>query len=168
MAVMTTTFEQARFDLCEFETDPFTCGELAALTRYEEAVEGIPGCFGCHTPGMFADGMSQCEAAGIFRAWSGLLNNWREATRTLQEDLTDGQPLSTAGRRYLEYELAGWKQAHEEHRTMVIEYTLGATGVRRAAGDAGGDPRPLAGWSKAWAEFEGLVMNARRDPGPEG
>jgi uncharacterized coiled-coil protein SlyX len=27
---------------------------------------------------------------------------------------------------------------------------------------------PLAGWSKAWAEFEGLVMNARPDPGPEG
>jgi hypothetical protein len=27
MAVMTTTFEQARFDLCEFETDPFTCGQ---------------------------------------------------------------------------------------------------------------------------------------------
>jgi hypothetical protein len=27
---------------------------------------------------------------------------------------------------------------------------------------------PLAGWSKAWAEFEGLVMNPRRDPGPEG
>jgi hypothetical protein len=122
---MTTTFEQARFDLCEFETDPFTCGELAALTRYEKAVEGVPDCFGCHTPGMFADGMSQCEAAGIFRAWSGLLNNWREATRTLQEDLTDGQPLSTAGRRYLEYELAGWKQAQEEHRAMVIEYTLG-------------------------------------------
>ena len=45
--------------------------------------------------------------------------------RTLQEDLTDGQPLSTAGRRYLEYELAGWKQAQEEHRAMVIEYTLG-------------------------------------------
>ena len=61
----------------------------------------------------------------IFRAWSGLLNNWREATRTLQEDLTDGQPLSTAGRRYLEYELAGWKQAQEEHRARVIEYTLG-------------------------------------------
>ena len=31
MAVMTTTFEQARFDLCEFETDPFTCGELVRL-----------------------------------------------------------------------------------------------------------------------------------------
>ena len=93
MAVMTTTFEQARFGLCEFETDPFTCGELAALTRYEKAVEGVPDCFGCHTPGMFSDGMSQCEAAGIFRAWSGLLNNWREATRALQEDLTDGQPL---------------------------------------------------------------------------
>ena len=27
---------------------------------------------------------------------------------------------------------------------------------------------PLAGWSKAWAESGGLVMNARRDPGPEG
>ena len=27
---------------------------------------------------------------------------------------------------------------------------------------------PLAGWSKAWAEFEGLAMNARRDPGPKG
>ena len=27
---------------------------------------------------------------------------------------------------------------------------------------------PLAEWSTAWAEFEGLVMNARRDPGPEG
>jgi len=27
---------------------------------------------------------------------------------------------------------------------------------------------PLAGWSKAWAEFEGLMMNARPDPGPEG
>ena len=27
---------------------------------------------------------------------------------------------------------------------------------------------PLAGWSKAWAEFEGLVMNARRDLRPEG
>ena len=27
---------------------------------------------------------------------------------------------------------------------------------------------PLADWSKTWAEFEGLVMNARRDPGPEG
>ena len=26
---------------------------------------------------------------------------------------------------------------------------------------------PLAEWSKTWAEFEGLVMNARRDPGPE-
>jgi len=99
MAVMTTTFEQARFDLCEFETDPFTCEELAMLTRYEKAVEGIPGCFGCHTPDMFADGMSECEAAGIFRAWSGLLNNWREATRTLQEDLTDGQPLKAGESR---------------------------------------------------------------------
>ena len=27
---------------------------------------------------------------------------------------------------------------------------------------------PLAEWSRAWAEFEGLVMNARRDLGPEG
>ena len=27
---------------------------------------------------------------------------------------------------------------------------------------------PLAGQGKAGAEFEGLVMNARRDPGPEG
>ena len=27
---------------------------------------------------------------------------------------------------------------------------------------------PLAGWSKAWAEFEGLVMNVRPDPGPDG
>ncbi len=27
---------------------------------------------------------------------------------------------------------------------------------------------PLAEWSKTWAEFERLVMNARRDPGPEG
>ena len=27
---------------------------------------------------------------------------------------------------------------------------------------------PLAGWSTAWAESGGLVMNARRDPGPEG
>jgi hypothetical protein len=27
---------------------------------------------------------------------------------------------------------------------------------------------PLAGWSTAWAAFEGLVMNPRRDPGPEG
>ena len=27
---------------------------------------------------------------------------------------------------------------------------------------------PLAGWSKAWAEFEGLVMHTRPDPGPEG
>ena len=26
---------------------------------------------------------------------------------------------------------------------------------------------PLAEWSKTWAEFEGLVMNARRDPGSE-
>jgi hypothetical protein len=26
---------------------------------------------------------------------------------------------------------------------------------------------PLAEWSKTWAEFEGLVMNTRRDPGPE-
>ena len=25
---------------------------------------------------------------------------------------------------------------------------------------------PLAGWSTAWAEFEGLVTGARRDPGP--
>ncbi len=27
---------------------------------------------------------------------------------------------------------------------------------------------PLAEWSKTWAEFERLVMNARRNPGPEG
>ena len=27
---------------------------------------------------------------------------------------------------------------------------------------------PLAGWGKAWAESEGLVTGARRDPGPEG
>ena len=26
---------------------------------------------------------------------------------------------------------------------------------------------PLADWSKTWAEFEGLVMGGRRDPGPE-
>ena len=26
---------------------------------------------------------------------------------------------------------------------------------------------PLAEWSKAWAGFEGLVMNVRRAPGPE-
>ena len=27
---------------------------------------------------------------------------------------------------------------------------------------------PLAEWSKAWAQFEGLVLPARRDPGLEG
>jgi hypothetical protein len=27
---------------------------------------------------------------------------------------------------------------------------------------------PLAEWSKTWAEFERLVMNARRHPGPDG
>ena len=27
---------------------------------------------------------------------------------------------------------------------------------------------PLAEWSKAWAQFEGLVLPARRDPGPAG
>ena len=27
---------------------------------------------------------------------------------------------------------------------------------------------PLAEWSKAWAQFEGLVRPERRDPGPEG
>ena len=27
---------------------------------------------------------------------------------------------------------------------------------------------PLAEWSKTWAQFEGLVMRARRNPGPEG
>jgi hypothetical protein len=27
---------------------------------------------------------------------------------------------------------------------------------------------PLAEWSKTWAEFEGLMMNPRRDPRPEG
>jgi hypothetical protein len=27
---------------------------------------------------------------------------------------------------------------------------------------------PLVEWSKQWAEFERLVMNARRNPGPEG
>ncbi len=27
---------------------------------------------------------------------------------------------------------------------------------------------PLAEWSKTWAEFERLVTNARRNPGPEG
>ena len=27
---------------------------------------------------------------------------------------------------------------------------------------------PLAEWSRTWADFEGLVMNARRNPGPEG
>ena len=27
---------------------------------------------------------------------------------------------------------------------------------------------PLAEWSKTWAQFEGLVMPARRNPGPEG
>ncbi len=27
---------------------------------------------------------------------------------------------------------------------------------------------PLAEWSKTWAQFEGLVMPAHRNPGPEG
>ena len=27
---------------------------------------------------------------------------------------------------------------------------------------------PLAEWSKTWAQFEGLMMPARRNPGPEG
>ena len=27
---------------------------------------------------------------------------------------------------------------------------------------------PLAEWSKKWAEFERLAMNARRNPGPDG
>ena len=27
---------------------------------------------------------------------------------------------------------------------------------------------PLAEWSKTWAQFEGLVVPARRNPGPEG
>jgi hypothetical protein len=27
---------------------------------------------------------------------------------------------------------------------------------------------PLAEWSKTWAQFEGLVLPARRNPGPEG
>ncbi len=27
---------------------------------------------------------------------------------------------------------------------------------------------PLAEWSKAWADFERLVTNARRNPGPDG
>ena len=143
MAVMTSTFEQARFGLCEFETDPFTRGELAALTRYEKAVEGVPGCFGCYAPGMFADGISQCEAVGIFRAWSGLLNNWREATRTLQEDLTDGQPLSTAGRRYLEYELAGWKQGKRNTAQWSSNTRSAATSSTTRSRPLPRSPRPI-------------------------
>ena len=27
---------------------------------------------------------------------------------------------------------------------------------------------PLAEWGKTWAQFEGLVVNTRRNPGPEG
>ena len=27
---------------------------------------------------------------------------------------------------------------------------------------------PLAEWGNTWAEFEGLLMNARRDPTPDG
>ena len=27
---------------------------------------------------------------------------------------------------------------------------------------------PLAEWGKTWAQFEGLVVNPRRNPGPEG
>ena len=27
---------------------------------------------------------------------------------------------------------------------------------------------PLAEWGKTWAQFEGLVMSARRNPAPEG
>ena len=27
---------------------------------------------------------------------------------------------------------------------------------------------PLAEWGKTWAQFEGLVVNARHNPGPEG
>ncbi len=142
MAVMTTKFEQAWFDLCEFETDPFTRGELAALTRYEKAVEGVPGCFGCYAPDMFADGMSQCEAAGIFRAWSGLLNNWREATRTLQEELTDGQALNTADRRYLEYGMTGWKPSQDEHRPMVSEDRHGSDMFAYVLTTLPGSPRP--------------------------
>ena len=27
---------------------------------------------------------------------------------------------------------------------------------------------PLVEWGKTWAQFEGLVMSTRRNPGPEG
>ena len=115
----------AEMEMCEYGTDPFTADERGAIARYGCRVAGVPDCFDSPTLDGIPDEFSVGDVIGMFRAWSTMLTEWREAIRTLREDLTDGRPLSVAGRRYLQYEMTDWKVAQEGHRVLIAEYFLG-------------------------------------------
>ena len=117
--------ELSRIQLCEFETERFTADERAAIAEFCERITGVPDCFDVNTMACIPEEFTIADTTNMFRSYFGLLRDWRGHLADLADDLADGVTLSTAARRYLQYELADWKTAQEEHRALVIEYLLG-------------------------------------------
>lgn len=123
-----TTFdaEQARIEACEFAAFPLAADERAAIARYNEAITGVPDCFDVNTMACIPEEFTIADTTNMFRSYFVMLRDWRGHLADLADDFTDdGQPLSEAARRYLQFGLNDWKTAQEEHRALVIEYLLG-------------------------------------------
>lgn len=126
MAKIPVTVDHWRIEACELETDPFTDDERAAIDRYNDNINGTPDCFDVNTMACIPDEFTIADTTNMFRSYFGLLRDWRGHLEALADDLADdGVSLSTAARRYLQYELTDWKTAQEGHRALVIEYLLG-------------------------------------------
>jgi hypothetical protein len=118
-----------RIDACQFETDPLTEAETAAIIDYTRSVQGFP----CTFEGVDAYDICSFEKLGrttvlnVIRSYFHLLDEWDQRITSLKEALprnTDDD-FSTAAARFIGYELTEMENAARSIHAAVAAYFLG-------------------------------------------
>jgi hypothetical protein len=139
-------------DTCEFETTPFTPGELVAVHAYEAAVNGsgLRDCFDSfdaeHVRWHETE-FGQDVTRDMLRAHALMLHQWYEALDSLLGDMltctSEFTRYSTAAARYVKSATAEYHQTRQDFEHTVTVWTLALL-----AGGADGDyPPPTRGLS---------------------
>jgi len=122
------------------------------------------------------------DEQGASEGFPGLIQPWTARLRRITEELAGMTGLSETLFAQSVSSVQGWPLpgavsaaqltaiasgvAAQRSSIAALQAQLTAFDEQLAALE--GILGPLAEWSKTWAEFERLVMNVGRDPGPEG
>lgn len=115
-------------DVCQADTEPFLHFELEAIDRYRALLAGTPDWFDDMTFGSGIGETSLADHVAEIKVVGGMLADWRAWIDGLRADLSDIGDPTTAGLRFLEFEVAGWTAAVDAFHRGAVMFLVGAAG----------------------------------------